>query len=60
MKRILRDWSEVPLIDIDTLSADDLMNYIRQIRGVKNGRLLSKSSFANHRAALNHLYRCHN
>jgi hypothetical protein len=60
MKRILRECSETPLIDIDVLTADNLMNYIRQIRGVKNGKLLSKSSFANHRAALNHLYRCHN
>jgi hypothetical protein len=60
MKKILRECSEVPLININILSADDLMNYIRQIRGVRNGRMLSKSSFANHRAALNHLYRCHN
>jgi hypothetical protein len=60
MKRILRECSEVPLIDINALTADHLMNYIRQIRGVKNGKILSKSSFANHRAALNHLYRCHN
>jgi hypothetical protein len=60
MKRLLRESSEVALININVLSADDIMNYIRQIRGVRNRRMLSKSSFANHRAALNHLYRCHN
>jgi hypothetical protein len=38
-----------------------MMNYFRQIKNKKTGRTLaSKSSFGNHRAALNHLYRCHN
>jgi hypothetical protein len=60
MKRILRQCSDVPLIDVNVLSADDLMNYIWQIRAVRSRRVLSKSSFANHRAALNHLYRYHN
>jgi hypothetical protein len=60
MKRILRECSEVSLINVNILSADDIMNYIRQIRSVRNRRMISKSTFANHRAALNHLYRCHN
>jgi hypothetical protein len=60
MKRILRECSEVPLINVNVLTADDIMNYIRQIRSVRNRRMISKSTFGNHRAGLNHLYRCHN
>jgi hypothetical protein len=60
MKRLLRESLEVALIKINILSADDILNFIRQIRGVRNKHRLSKSSFANHWAALNHLYRCHN
>jgi hypothetical protein len=60
MKRILRECLEVALININILSADDIMNYVHQICGVRNRRMLLKNSFANHREALNHLYKCHN
>jgi hypothetical protein len=61
MRNILREASEIPIIDINVLSGDDMMNYFRQLKNKKTGRTLaSKSSFGNHRAALNHLYRCHN
>jgi hypothetical protein len=61
MRTLLRDASEIPIIDINVLSGDDMMNYFRQLKNKKTGRTLaSKSSFGNHRATLNHLYRCHN
>jgi hypothetical protein len=61
MRNILRDAWDIPIIDINVLSGDDMMNYFRQLKNKKTGRTLaSKSSFGNHRAALNHLYRCHN
>jgi hypothetical protein len=61
MRNALRECSESPIININILSGDDMMNYFRQLKSKKTGRTLSaKSSFGNHRAALNHLYRCHN
>jgi len=60
LQALLRNAHSHPIVKIDKITSEGYMQYILNPRHPGNGGYLSKSSYGNKRASLNHLFRVHN
>ena len=56
----LREAEVNAIINLEVLTPRMFMDYVRQLRNLRNGTYLSRSAYGNRRAGLFHLYRLHN
>ncbi len=60
LQGLLRSAHLHPIVNLDKITSEGYMNYIVKLRHPGRGGYLSRSSYGNKRASLNHLFRVHN